>query len=97
MTSDEWNSSHMPEKEIQERYKRSSIKWGNISVNPADLVEVYRKLFTARQKYVNNSDEGTKRSRTTALAHAAEAVEGLASNGYKKGEIAIILSVMANE
>lgn len=83
-------------KATEERYRRGSVHWGSITVNPADLVEVYRELFTARQTQVH-CDAGTHRSRTTALAHAAEAVAGLSQNGYKKGEIAIILSIMANE
>ena len=84
------------EKKTEDRYRRMSRHWGPVSVNPADLVEVYRELFTERQEHVDNS-VGTHRSRTTALAHAAEAVAGLSANGYKKGEIAAILSILANE
>ena len=84
------------EKITQQRYNRASRNWGQLPVNPADLVEAYRPLFTERQEHVSHSVGGT-RTRTTALAHAAEAVAGLAANGYKKGEIAIILSIMANE
>jgi len=82
-------------KTTEERYLRKSVNWGVIAVNPADLVEVYRELFTERQEHVDNS-VGTHRSRTTALAHAAEAIAGLKSNGYKKGEIAAILAILAN-
>ena len=83
-------------KETQERYRRPSVNWGSIAVNPADLVEVYRELSTVRQEHVTNS-MGTRRSRTTALAHGREAVAGLLANGYQKGEIAVILSCLANE
>lgn len=84
------------DKVTQERYARASVNWGMIAVAPADLVEAYRELYTARQDHVCHT-QGTYRSRTTALAHAAEAVAGLKSNGYKKGEVAIILSILASE
>jgi len=82
------------DKVTKERYSRRSVNWGTIEVNPADLVEVYRELFTERG--VTHST-GTKRSRTTALAHGAEAVAGLLANGYKKGEVGTILSILASE
>jgi len=81
-------------KTTEERYNRGSVNWGSIQVNPADLVEAYRELFTARQV---SHEIGTTRSRTTALAHGQEAVAGLLRNGYKKGEVAIILSILASE
>lgn len=84
------------DKVTEKRYVRQSINWGSVAVNPADLVEAYRELFTERQESVI-CDVGMYRSRTTALAHGAEAVDGLRSNGYKKGEIAVILSILANE
>jgi len=77
-----------------ERYNRASVNWGAIKINPADLVEAYRELFTKRE--VTHFD-GTTRSRTTALAHGQEAVAGLLRNGYKKGEVGIILSILASE
>jgi len=77
-----------------ERYDRLSVNWGKIAVNPADLVEAYRELFTEREV---EHLAGTFRSRTTALAHGQEAVAGLLRNGYKKGEVAIILSILASE
>lgn len=82
------------EKTTKERYNRSSINWDRIQVNPADLVEAYRELFTAREV---THYKGTTRSRTTALAHGQEAVAGLLSNGYKKSEVGIILSILASE
>lgn len=91
--------SDMPEvnsKEVEDRYARRSINWGTIAVHPVDLVETYRELLQARQEHVTNT-AGTHRSRTTALAHAAEAIAGLNANGYKKGEIATILSILAND
>ncbi len=83
-------------KQGEERYERASVRWGVVAVHPVDLVEVYRELLLERQDHVTNTD-GTRRSRTTALAHAAEAIAGLKSNGYKKGEIATILSILAND
>ena len=82
------------EKTTRDRYCRRSVNWGAIQVNPADLVEAYRELFTARL-VMHTSD--TTHSRTTALAHGQEAVAGLLANGYKKGEVAVILSILASE
>ncbi len=83
-------------KPTESRYSHASINWGTIAVNPVDLIETYRELYTKRQAHVSHS-VGTRRSRTTALAHAAEAVAGLKANGYKKGEVATILSILAND
>ena len=86
----------MNDKPTEQRYARASVNWGVIAVHPVDLVETYRALAQARQEFVSHS-KGTYRSRTTALAHALEAVNGLKANGYKKGEVAVILGILAND
>lgn len=83
------------EKTTEERYRRASVNWGSIAVHPTDLAHKYAELSKTRQGYVKNT-AGTHRSRTTALAHIREGIDGLLSNGYYLNEVAAILNIQVS-
>lgn len=86
----------MADKITEDRYERMSVNWGVIAVHPTDLEAKYRELYELRQDFVSNS-KGGYRTRTTALGHLAEGIDGLLSNGYYPTEVGVIVNALITE
>lgn len=81
----------------EDRYSRSSVRWGTIAVHPTDLNAVYSELASARAAFIS-VNQGGQQTRTTALALAQLSVRALLANGYTPAEIDVILaSVVASQ
>lgn len=90
-TSPENLTPPLSNKPVEGRYRRPSVKWGDIAVHPTDLVSLYRPLSKERAKYIS-INAGGQQTRTTAVALAFLAAAALTENGYNGEEVATILA-----